>query len=176
VLSRKKLRWYLFGAQAVNLYGRPRMTADVDVTVEVPAAERPGLLRSLARAGFVARVENIEAFAERTRVLPFVHRGTGFPLDLVIAADGLEAAFLARAQMIDVGGVRLPVISVEDLVVAKVIAGRAKDLDDVRGIVAAHSALDRSAVARLLTELDELLERADLLPAFERLLQPMSTT
>lgn len=31
------LRWYVFGAQASNVYGTPRTTADVDVTVEVPA-------------------------------------------------------------------------------------------------------------------------------------------
>ena len=30
-----KRRWYLFDAQAVNVHGRPRMTADVDVTVDV---------------------------------------------------------------------------------------------------------------------------------------------
>jgi hypothetical protein len=35
VLQKLKLRWYLFGAQAVNVYGIPRMTADVDVTIDV---------------------------------------------------------------------------------------------------------------------------------------------
>jgi hypothetical protein len=30
-------RWYVFGAQAVVAYGRPRMTADVDLTVDLAA-------------------------------------------------------------------------------------------------------------------------------------------
>ncbi len=29
-------RWYLFGAQAASLWGRPRLTADIDVTTEIP--------------------------------------------------------------------------------------------------------------------------------------------
>lgn len=31
-------RWYVFGAQAVIAYGVPRLSADVDVTGEAPAA------------------------------------------------------------------------------------------------------------------------------------------
>lgn len=33
VLSRWGGRWFLFGAQAVNVWRSPRLTADVDVTV-----------------------------------------------------------------------------------------------------------------------------------------------
>jgi hypothetical protein len=34
VLDRAGVRWYVFGAQAVVAYGRPRLTADLDVTVD----------------------------------------------------------------------------------------------------------------------------------------------
>lgn len=171
VLSRKKLRWYVFGAQAVNVHGVPRMSADVDVTVDVPSAERASLLGALKRASFVARVEDIESFAKRTRVLPFFHEPTGMPLDLVIAGEGLEVSFLERAQMVDLGGFRVPVISIEDLVVAKIVAGRPKDLEDVQNLIAIHPEgdLDVRRIRKVLGDLDQLLERADLLPAFERL-------
>ncbi len=35
LLGRRGERWYVFGAQAVILWGAPRMSADVDVTVEL---------------------------------------------------------------------------------------------------------------------------------------------
>ena len=35
-------RWYVFGAQAVIAHGVPRLSADVDVTLEL----RPGILRA----------------------------------------------------------------------------------------------------------------------------------
>ncbi len=33
VLRARKIRWYVFGAQAAIVYGSPRMTMDVDVDV-----------------------------------------------------------------------------------------------------------------------------------------------
>ena len=49
-------RWYIFGAQAANLWGRPRLSGDVDVTVELDEAERPHLVGGLRAAGFELRV------------------------------------------------------------------------------------------------------------------------
>ena len=42
VLSKLQARWYVFGAQAVILWGRPRLMADIDVTVrESHSTNRP---------------------------------------------------------------------------------------------------------------------------------------
>lgn len=42
------IAWYLFGAQAAILHGAARLTADVDVTVRLPAAmSNEGLARVL---------------------------------------------------------------------------------------------------------------------------------
>jgi hypothetical protein len=54
------------------------------------------------------------------------------------------------------------------LIVTKVLAGRAKDLDDVRGIIAAQEeTLDLRRVRTLLRALEVALDRSDLLPCFE---------
>ena len=37
-------------------------------------------------------------------------------------------------RQVNVGGVVLPLIDPEDLVIAKVLAGRPKDIEDVRGL------------------------------------------
>jgi hypothetical protein len=147
------------------------MTADVDVTVSVPESSRAALLQAIERAGFVARVPNLLAFAARTRVVPFVHRATMLPLDLVFAGDALEESFLERSQRIDLGGASVPVISPEDLVITKILAGRSKDDEDVRGILRRHAELDLGYLRGWLTELDALLERADLAPKLETLLK-----
>jgi len=62
----------------------------------------------------------------RTRVLPFRHVKSGLPLDVVLAGPGLEEDFQARAVPIDIEGVLVPVITAEDLIITKVLAGRAK--------------------------------------------------
>ena len=63
----------------------------------------------------------------------------------------------------------IPVISPEDLIASKILAGRSKDLDDVRGILRTRSDLDLELVRRTLTLLESALDRTDLLSALENL-------
>ena len=106
--------------------------------------------------------------SRRTRVLPFVHTATGMPLDIVLAGSGLEDEFLARARTVDLGGAVVPLLHPEDLVIAKVLAGRPKDIDDAIGLWRIHGeTLDGGRVRDVLRLLEEALSQSDLLPAFE---------
>ncbi len=161
-------RWYLFGAQAVVVWGEPRMTADVDVTVELDPNQAPELVAELELAGFELRIRNVEDFVARTRVLPFMHPATAIPVDVVLAGPGLEELFLERCQRIEMAGIEIPIISPEDLVVSKVLAGRAKDLEDVRGILGErHQTLDLEQIRKTIGLLEQALGQSDLLPVFE---------
>jgi hypothetical protein len=106
-------------------------------------------------------------FVRRTRVMPFVHVPTGMPLDLVLAGSGLEDEFLDRAVVTDIGGTAVPVIELGDLIVAKVLAGRAKDLDDASALWRLHgSRIDVNRVRKTLRLLEEALSR-DLTLTFD---------
>jgi Nucleotidyltransferase of unknown function (DUF6036) len=172
LLARERLRWYVFGARAAIYHGEARTTNDVDVTVEVPAKKLPRLIEQMSRSGFEPRVADAAAFAERARVVPFLHRRTKQQLDLVIAGTGLELDFLARAKRVDVGGARVPMISVEDLIVTKILAGRPRDIEDVARVAQVQGpALDLKRVRLLLGEIEAALERSDLLDRLERALR-----
>jgi hypothetical protein len=55
------------------------------------------------------------------------------------------------------------------MIVTKVLAGRAKDLDDVGGILRARlSHLDLESIRSSLGLLEQALAQSDLLPLFER--------
>jgi hypothetical protein len=159
--------WYLFDAQAALVYGAARLTADVDVTVRLPdAMSSQSLAVRLADRGFGLRISD-PAFIERTRVIPFVHHATGLPLDVVLAGPGLEDQFLSRVHVRTIEGVQICIASPEDLIVMKILAGRPKDLDDVRAVVAALGAqLDGDYVTTTLTMLEEALAQRDLLAAW----------
>lgn len=59
--------------------------------------------------------------------------------------------------------------SAEDLIVMKVLAGRAKDVDDVHAILNAHPTdLDVALIRGTLREVEQALNRSDLVSAFER--------
>ena len=122
-------RWYVFGAQAVIAYGVPRLSADVDVTLAMTPDEPAAFVSDMEASGFRIQVPDPD-FVRRTRVMPFVHLATGMPLDVVLAGSGLEDEFLSRVRQINVGGLVLPLIDPEDLVIAEVLAGRPKDVED----------------------------------------------
>ena len=160
--------WYLFGAQAVGVWGTPRLSADVDITIRLRVPDTLAFVNGMREAGFDLRVADAEDFARRTRVLPFVHRESRIPVDAVLAGPGPEEEFLSRARTVAIEGVPVPVISPEDLIVTKVLAGRPKDVEDVRGILGQRGAdLDLGRVRRLLGLLEEALGQSDLLPLFE---------
>lgn len=93
--------------------------------------------RDMLAAGFSLRVSDPD-FVRRTRVMPFVHEPTGMPLDVVLAGSGLEDEFLRRAVPTDIGETRVPVIELSDLLIAKILAGRPKDMDDSRALWQLH--------------------------------------
>ncbi|WP_438012036.1 DUF6036 family nucleotidyltransferase [Sorangium sp. So ce321] len=193
-MRRRRLRWYVFGAQAAVAYGRPRMTADVDVTVDLAQTSTLTLVDDLSRAGFdrwsdpwgsgspfgalrpKPRMYLGDDFLREARLLPLVHRPTGMPIDVVIAASSLHTEFLDRRRLIALGGVRVPMISPEDLVVTKVLAGRPKDLEDVSGVLLEQTDLDLERIRGLLGELEAALGEDRLLRRLERLIRKARTT
>ena len=163
------VRWYVCGAQAVLVWGRPRTSADVDVTVAIDPSAARSFIAHMEAQGFQVRLHDPEGFVVRTRVVPLLHTSTGLPLDVVLAGPGLEQEFLDRAVEVNLGdGVRAPVITAEDLVSGKILAGRPKDLEDVRGILQQQlGRLDLERIRNVLSALEQALSRGDLLPVFE---------
>lgn len=163
-------RWCMLGAQAVNVYGHPRMTADIDVTAELGETTTEQLVSALERHGFTPAFEFDSEFVSATRVVPVVH-SSAMPVDIMIAGPGLEELFLESATATKIAGISIPVISAEHLLVSKVLAGREQDLEDVRSVLTATDAIDRSEVESLLRMLESAMGEGDLLPRWRALLK-----
>lgn len=78
-MRERGLRWYVFGAQAVVAHGRPRLTADVDVTVELTDAGTGELVALLGRHGFDLRFPLSPEHLQEARLLPMVHAPMDMP-------------------------------------------------------------------------------------------------
>ena len=168
VLNKWSSGWYIFGAQAVVIWGQPRQTADVDVTIRLRPEDALPFWREMEAAGFKLRVSEPEDFIARTRVMPFIHLETGMPLDVVLAGPGLENIFLQRVVRIREAGLELPVASAEDIVIMKVLAGRPKDIGDVRSILQQRiETLDFAYIREMLAMLEGALDQSDLLRSLE---------
>lgn len=91
-------------------------------------------------------------------------------LDVVLSVSGLEDEFLRRAVSLDVDGLEVRVISAEDLVITKILAGRPKDVEDARLILKRkRSSLDHVRIRGVLSELEEALDQSDLVSTLDAL-------
>lgn len=164
-----RVRWYVFGAQAVIAAGAVRSTADLDITTDdVPVA---ALRTALAKAGFILRrdLAGVEELIEHHRILPLEHKATGFHLDVVRAGPGLEQEMLGRPIFRKVGRTAVPFVDTNDLLVLKVLAGRPKDLEDVRALLRGGSReIDVRLVRKRLRALGKLIDDSSLAESFER--------
>ncbi len=161
-MGERGLQWYVFGAQAAIVWGSPRLSADVDVTAMIEPGILGDYIDTMSGHGFELAVRDAD-FVTRTPP-PRARR-----LDVVLAGPGLEEEFLKRAILVDVAGTAVPVISPEDLIITKVLAGRAKDIEDIRSVIHERRAsLDGARIRDVLRLLEKALGQSDLLPVFAK--------
>ena len=151
-------RFCFIGGLAVQRWGEPRLTQDVDVTLLTGFGGEAAYVDALL-ARLKGRIDDAREFALANRVL-LLCATNGIPLDISLGAMDFEARTVERATPFDVGaGVRLTTCSAEDLVVHKAFAARDKDWLDIEGIVRRQGTkLDQTLVWQ---ELDPLLDLRD---------------
>jgi predicted nucleotidyltransferase len=82
-----------------------------------------------------------------------------------------ERSAVESALDLEIGGISIRLPRVEDLIVMKAVAGRPKDLEDIRGLLDAHPEADCEEAQRWVREFATAASMPDLLSQFEKLLQ-----
>lgn len=166
-LTSRGIPYAIIGAIAVQVWGEPRTTQDVDLTVAVPVEEGEAVA-ALLLAHFAARIPDAAGFARRSRVL-LLSASNGVPVDVSFALPGYETEVMSRATLVGLpNGDEVRVCSPDDLVIHKSVAGRANDLRDLEGIIARRRAtLDVPYIRRWLTFFSDTLAMPDPLAHFE---------
>jgi len=159
MLEARGIQSALIGGLAVSLRGQPRMTADVDLVVLATVDDALRLVRELDSTPFAPLFSGVEEVVASAFILPLRHRNTGIRVDLAIGMSGFEQQAVGRATPVTIGGTRIPVVSIEDLLVMKALAGRPQDDQDIRGLVAAQrDVIDWSACLELAEKLGEAVD------------------
>ena len=128
------------GGQAVLLHGAPRLTQDIDVTLARGPDDIAAIEAACTALDLEPLVEDLASFARETFVCPLRDSTTGIRVDLILSTTPYEHAAIARAVEVDIGGEAVPFASAEDLVLLKLFAGRERDLEDARSVVARQGA------------------------------------
>jgi predicted nucleotidyltransferase len=162
--------YMIIGGQAVLLYGEPRLTRDIDITVGLGIEGIDRLLAVLDELRLDALPENVRSFVQETMVLPAVERASGIRVDFILSFTPYESGAISRARAVEIEGQEVRFASPEDLVIHKIFAGRPRDLEDVRSIVARNPDLDRTYMRRWLVQFDASAEHD---PTFVEMLDEM---
>lgn len=159
----------LIGGLALQRWGEPRETIDVDVTLLTGFGQEEMFVRKILE-WYKARVVDPVAFALANRVV-LVQAQSGVGIDIALGAMPFEESAVARATPYEfMPGVFLRTASAEDLVVMKAFAARPKDWVDVEGIVIRQGdLLDWAYIDAALRLLVELKEEPEILVRLARI-------
>jgi hypothetical protein len=156
-LTARQVPYAIIGGLAVQHWGEPRFTRDVDVTVVVPLEQASSFIATVVEY-FAPRIENAAAFARRSRVI-LIWAANGCQVDISLGLPGYEDEVIQRAVDFELEpGKVVRLCGAEDLVIHKAVAGRPRDLEDIKGIVYRRGkALDVSLVRLWLERFSEIL-------------------
>ena len=161
-------RFCFIGGLALQRWGEPRETIDVDLTLLTGfGGEEPFIQKLLQK--FQGRVEDAARFARLRRVL-LLRSASGVGIDIALGALPFEESAVARASLFGFpGNIRLQTCSAEDLIVMKAFAARPRDWVDIDGIIVRQTGkLDWTYIERQLSPLVELKEAPEILKELER--------
>ena len=123
------------GGYALAAHGHPRYTGDIDFWVSPSPANITRLLTALQAFGFGSLGLKAEDFSDDTVVQ------LGQPprrVDLLTRIDGVDfSSCWSRREILDIDGVRMAFIGLEDFKTNKRASGRLKDLADLEALGAA---------------------------------------
>lgn len=158
-LQKLSLEYMVIGGQALLVYGEPRLTKDIDVTLGVGVDRLPDLLTLVRDFKWKILSESPEKFVRETWVLPCLDPESGIRIDFIFSFSEYEKQALKRIRRVRVGQAEVCFASPEDLVIHKIIAGRPRDLEDVKAVLFKNSALDMSYVHRWLEQFEKSLSQ-----------------
>ncbi len=166
-LESLNIPYAIVGGIANAVWGEPRATIDVDVTVSVEPADLPKTILAIA-APFHAAVADPAGFVEQTRVLP-LDTPDGVRIDVIFALLPFELDAIRRARRLSLAGRTVAVVTPEDLVLMKIISDRPRDVADAEAIVRRRAGeLDRAYIEPRIRELAAALAREDVLERWRR--------
>jgi hypothetical protein len=145
-LNKHEVRYLTIGGIAVNLYGYDRVTGDIDIMISFDKENvlrlegfmkeyglKPGVpvdIKELADAG--KRKEWIEE--KNAKVFKIYNPGNMLEVVDIMIMEYIDFEKAYKRREYTKKGLKLPLISIDDLIKLKEIAGRERDKTDIRAL------------------------------------------
>ena len=130
LLTDHEVKYLLVGGYAVGYYGYPRATGDMDLWIEVSEPNAENMARVFREFGMPQETISKDLFLKQDQVIRM-----GVPpvrIEVITSASGVDfSTCYSRREIVDIEGIPIGLISLQDLRKNKRAAGRYKDLEDM---------------------------------------------
>ncbi|MBL7999682.1 MAG: nucleotidyl transferase AbiEii/AbiGii toxin family protein [Candidatus Kapabacteria bacterium] len=168
-LDAHNVRYMIIGGQAVLIYGEPRLTRDIDITIDGTPKQRLAFVRDICtELSLSIPAEATDEFVESTYILPAFDEATGFQLKFIFSESAYEQQAMTRTQYISIRDYSVHYASAEDVIIHKLIANRPRDYEDIVSILKRGNNIDNEYVMQWLAEFDKGLN-TDYVRRYEQL-------
>lgn len=166
-LDELEVPYMLIGGFALSFWGSPRGTLDADISVWVEADREQPVIEELLRRLKAIRPDPI-GFVRRTNVLP-VLASNSTRVDIVFARLPEERRMIERAIPMDMGGEKVRVATLEDLIYMKLLSERYQDQEDATNLLRQNrKRIDRASLEPRVREAAEQLAMPEILTLLQR--------
>ncbi len=153
-LDQFSIKYMIIGGQAVLIYGEPRLTKDIDVTLALDSNNLTTLAPAVEKLNLKPLTDDPRDFVRRTSVLPVKDDKTGIRIDFIFSFTPYERQAIEHARKVRIGEADVTYASPEDIVIHKVFSGRARDIEDVRAILRKNTGLNADYIRKWLKSFD----------------------
>lgn len=166
-LDKNKIPYMIIGGQAVLLYGTPRLTRDIDITLGVDTDKFLLVERICEKLRLKILPKNPENFARETKVLPTEEIKLKIRVDFIFSFTPYERQAIKRIRKVIMDDYPVKFASCEDVIIHKMFAGRAIDKEDVRNILIKNKGkIDLKYIKKWLSEFNKVPGQKGILKKF----------
>lgn len=142
-----EIPYALMGGMAVSVHGIPRPTHDLDFTISIDRHRLPEFYAAVEQCGYSVPEVYGTGWVDQVADMPLVRvrqwvDGKVIDIDLFLSESAFQESLLSRRKEFLVEGNLAWVVTPEDLILLKLIAGRPRDMGDIQDILMAQGQLD----------------------------------
>ena len=130
LLNKYEVSYMIIGGYALAFHGRPRHTGDLDIWIDVSETNAQKMIGVINEFGLGSLGLNTADFLQKGIITQI-----GYPplrIDILNEIDGIEfAEAYPNKLIIDIDGLPISYISLDDLIKNKQVSGRQRDLSDI---------------------------------------------
>jgi len=161
----------VIGGQAVLLYGEPRLTKDIDIITLGAGVDELDTIVSIVRdLSLKILVDTFEDFVKKTMVLPVMDEKSGIRIDFIFSFSTYEQQAIERAKKVKISNTYVKFASLEDVIIHKMIAGRARDIEDIKSMLLKNPKCRNQYIIKWLKAFDNSLG-TNFIKSFKQILK-----